>query len=337
MNFISAFDELSRLYDKEPIKETFNVKKSDGHFSIVNFAKNIHDNLIKNSVDCTVSLVDGYKVKVECDQFDGKAKAEKDTIDDLVLNTKELVDNNLEIDVEDHGNFRYYLIKTKETTVAEALTESVDLSSYRVALADYEDDDGYSQENEEFLLKPGQTKGDLVVYLSYNAGFIGIYVHDERPATEDEIKRMSSSTFNTIEGEDYTDYGEVDIADWLDESLKEAADDEEIEIVEDEIEVMADETPADIPVSEGPVAEEEPKQTIIECSKCGALAIVDEVEVDEESDLVNMKDECKFCEEKEGYKIVGSVVPYEAVEVADEAAETAGEEVATPELEETDE
>lgn len=73
--------------------------------------------------------------------------------------------------------------------------------------------------------------------------------------------------------------------------LAEAADEEELEIVDDE-----------------------PKQTIIECSKCGALVIVDEIEVDEESDLVNIKDKCKFCEEKEGYKIVGSVVPYETAE-----------------------
>ena len=101
--------------------------------------------------------------------------------------------------------------------------------------------------------------------------------------------------------------------------LTEAADDEEIEIVDDEA-----------------VEDAEPKQTIIECSKCGALVIVDEVEVDEESDLVNVKDKCKFCEEKEGYKIVGSVVPYEEVEVAEdetiedevEVVEEPGEELA---------
>jgi hypothetical protein len=102
------------------------------------------------------------------------------------------------------------------------------------------------------------------------------------------------------------------------EALTEAAEDEEIEIVDDEAAV--EEIPA-----EEPVAEEEPKQTIIECSKCGALVIVDEVVVDEETDLVNVEDECKFCEEKEGYKIVGSVVPYEAAAeaepVEDEAAE----------------
>lgn len=78
------------------------------------------------------------------------------------------------------------------------------------------------------------------------------------------------------------------------EELTEAAEDEEIEIIDDE-----------------------PKQVIIECSKCGALVIVDEadIKVDEESDLVNVETECKFCEEKEGYKIIGSLVPYETADV----------------------
>jgi hypothetical protein len=330
------------------------------------------------------------------------------------------------------------------------LTESVDLSKYRVVLADYNDDDGYDVEDIEYLLKPGQTKGDLVVHLSYQAGFMYIYVHDEREATPEEVKALSHYTFDTIEGEDYRDYGEVDEEDWLKETYvkeeaskatrknsmregvfsdedgwktpsstalaawltewdftydaetdtylniwnragetyddlyadldyyeahsctvevaekgsivevtldsmftngpkaisqtfknndativadiekfidenqeklwmasesigeacnkKELTEDEEIEIVDDEASV--EEMPS-----------EEPKQTIIECSKCGALVIVDEVEIDEESDLVNIKDECKFCEEKEGFKIVGAVVPYEAVEVEEPVEE----------------
>ena len=114
------------------------------------------------------------------------------------------------------------------------------------------------------------------------------------------------------------------------EALTEAAEEEEAEIVEDEIEIIDDEEPVEEVPAEEPVAEEEPKQTIIECSKCGALVIVDEVEVDEASDLVNMKDKCKFCEEKEGYKIVGSVVPYEVV-ADEEGTENVDEEAVTEE------
>ena len=113
----------------------------------------------------------------------------------------------------------------------------------------------------------------------------------------------------------------------LSEELTEAADeDEEIEIVDDE---MVDEAPMDVVPVEEPaeeLAEEEPKQFILECSKCGALVIKDETDIveDEESDLVNVEDECKFCEETKGYKIIGTLLPYEASEeeevVADGAA-----------------
>ncbi len=91
---------------------------------------------------------------------------------------------------------------------------------------------------------------------------------------------------------------------WIDEELTEAANDEEIEIVDDE-------APVEELAEEEPVADE-PRQVIMECSKCGALVIKDEADVvaDEESDLVNIEDECQYCEEAEGYKIIGSVMPY---------------------------
>ena len=92
---------------------------------------------------------------------------------------------------------------------------SNDLTKYRVALADYEDDDGYEQENIEYLLKPGQTKGDLVKDLSYNAGFISIYVHDERLATPAEIKQLSNNTIGKVPDDAYIYYGDVDVADWV--------------------------------------------------------------------------------------------------------------------------
>jgi hypothetical protein len=90
-----------------------------------------------------------------------------------------------------------------------------DLTKYRVVLADYEDDDGYDQEDVEFLLKPGQNKGDLVKDLSYNAGFISIYVHDERLATPADIKRLSNDTISDrLPSDPYFNYGDVDEEDW---------------------------------------------------------------------------------------------------------------------------
>ena len=63
-------------------------------------------------------------------------------------------------------------------------------------------------------------------------------------------------------------------------------------------------------------AADEPKQVIVECDKCGALAIVDEADIviDEKTDLVNVDEACKFCEEAAGYKIIGVLAPYEAAE-----------------------
>lgn len=87
------------------------------------------------------------------------------------------------------------------------------------------------------------------------------------------------------------------------ELVEEAAEDDVIEIEDDEV-------PADEAVSD------EPKQIILECSKCGALVIKPEADiiVDEESDLVNVEDNCEFCEEANGFKIIGVVTPYEKAE-----------------------
>lgn len=73
--------------------------------------------------------------------------------------------------------------------------------------------------------------------------------------------------------------------------------------------------------------EEAPRRVIIECDKCGALVIKAEAAIvaDEESDLVNMEDACQYCEATEGYKILGTLVPYEADEVDSEEAEVVEE------------
>lgn len=113
-------------------------------------------------------------------------------------------------------NTRKTRVMPNNETVEEALKEAnnTDLTQYRIALADYEDDDGYDQEDIKYLLKPGQTKGDLVKDLSYNAGFIGIYVHDERLATSAEIKQLAHNTIGNIPDDDYSYYGSVDAEDW---------------------------------------------------------------------------------------------------------------------------
>lgn len=104
------------------------------------------------------------------------------------------------------------------------LKENSSLTSYRVVLADYDTDDfdinvefGMQDpdENEvldyEYLLKPGQTKGDLVVWLSRDCGYTSIYVHDERPATDADIKRLASDTCPVTDtGDEWQGYGNID-------------------------------------------------------------------------------------------------------------------------------
>lgn len=121
------------------------------------------------------------------------------------------------------------------------------------------------------------------------------------------------------------------------EELTEAAEDAEIEIVADEMpveEAPVEDIPEDAPV------EAEPRQLVLECDKCGAIVVIseDKVVIDEESDLANIEDECKFCEETKGYKIIGSMIPYETTEEpAEELPEDEPAEVEIAEDEELEE
>lgn len=91
-------------------------------------------------------------------------------------------------------------------------------------------------------------------------------------------------------------------------------EDSEDDVIIDDEPIVDDEAAEEAPVEE--IAEEAPKQVVLECSKCGGLVIKDkaDVKVDEETDLANIEDACQYCEETAGYSIVGIVVPYEAID-----------------------
>lgn len=109
------------------------------------------------------------------------------------------------------------------------------------------------------------------------------------------------------------------------EQLNEAAEDEEIEIVEDE-----------------PVEEEEPEeaevevQLVLACSNCGGVIIKPEadVKVDEATDLANVGEACQYCESVDGFNILGTLSPYGEAEAEPEEVEEEAEEV--EEVEETE-
>ena len=126
---------------------------------------------------------------------------------------------------------------------------------------------------------------------------------------EEDNSKAKKSKRTCHEGcckEELTEAADEDIVDEVFED--EHTDDEEIEIVDDE-----------------------PKQVVVECSKCGALAIknIADIVTDEETGLINMEDSCEYCEESEGYKIIGTMLPYEESkeeEIADDAEEASTEE-----------
>jgi hypothetical protein len=101
------------------------------------------------------------------------------------------------------------------------------------------------------------------------------------------------------------------------EALIEAAEDEEIEIVDDKPEMEV--------------------QLVLECNKCGALTIkaAEGVTVDEETGTANAGEPCTYCEAEEGHKVIGTFTPY--VEEAPEEEPTEEVEEPAEEAEEAEE
>lgn len=95
---------------------------------------------------------------------------------------------------------------------------------------------------------------------------------------------------------------------------------ESADLLDADDELLVEEEPEEIPAEEAPVEEpvieedETPKQLALECTKCGAVVIKaeTEVEIDEATDLANVDDSCAYCDAAEGFKVVGVVVPYDA-------------------------
>ena len=112
----------------------------------------------------------------------------------------------------------------------------------------------------------------------------------------------------------------------------------EADELEQEVAAEESEVAEEAPEAEAAV-EEAPKQLVLECSKCGALCVKaeEDVVIDEATDLANVEDECAACEEAEGYKVLGELLPYASEEVAEEAIEESVEEPAADADPEADE
>lgn len=207
-------------------------------------------------------------------------------------------------------------VKTYTKDEARAIIEANDalLAEYESLLPDYEDgriDHGFEYGN---FFNSTEDESKIVIQ----------WVISDTDSTELIVDSLEAAIV-AIRDIEASEGALVGTEIWRDEKLTEAAEAEEIEIVDDEV------TAEEVPVEE-PVMDEEPKQVICECDKCGALVIMDEAKmvIDEETDLVNVEDECKFCEEANGYKVIGVVTPYEVAEelpVDDEPEEAIEESV----------
>lgn len=64
-------------------------------------------------------------------------------------------------------------------------------------------------------------------------------------------------------------------------------------------------------------------QFILECSRCGGLCIKPEakVNINEESGIANAEEVCQYCEAVDGYKVLGTLVPYDTEESEEAVAE----------------
>jgi hypothetical protein len=276
MNFISAFDELSSLYEKKALHEGYTVKYGRGSKgvdfdSLEDAVQHINDGMQKRSQQSYVLYQDGKEL-IWLDWY----TANRDGSDSNWSESRKATKAPVSFDKKEG----------KLSVIEEALTEGDDYWRHRPYYDQSQKDRG--------VIKPYQKP----------ANYQGTQSEWERACrdSEDFNRDLRRNPWESL-----------DVEDTSKAELTEAAEDEEIEIIDDEAAVA--ETPA-----EEPVVGDEPRQVICECDKCGALIIKDEADivVDEETDLVNVEDECQFCEEAKGYKIIGVVAPYEAIEVTTE-------------------
>lgn len=309
MNFISTFDELNKLY--EEVEAPKNVAFMDFTGSSEAF-KDVYEKRIKvDKFEGEVKSVTDAQMKAVCDAVNAGDNVTLYTCDDdYKINCKSIIGKK---------NFKVITVVKESTKEACKVKENFENTENGAKSWTDKSINFYTQAAKELGLENLEMK---------ETGF-GSNVKVIVSAVKDGKKLSTEDSGAGTEVKDVADAKEyLSYIFALEEScdkkkLTEATEDDEIEIVDDEV-----------PAEE--LAEEDPKQVIIECSKCGALIIKDEADivVDEESDLVNVEDECKFCEETEGFKIIGAVAPYEVAE-PEEPSEPAVEDVVEESLEET--
>lgn len=152
-------------------------------------------------------------------------------------------------------------------------------------------------------------------------------------------KENYKMNFQTILEELDKLYEELPAEDIAEKEIPEAA--EASEVTEECSKTLTEDADEDIVIDEEPIVDDEvaaeEAQLVLECAKCGALVIKSDadIQVDDETDLVNLTDACQYCEETAGYRILGNFIAAEASEEAPEEAADTEEEVVEENLEES--
>lgn len=277
-----------------------------------------------------------FLVKDEEEAIAGYEAAEEVVADSDLENKEEILDtiDHIKEEEEEHIEELNDLVDTEEDPVfedendpisnseeeAEPLTENAQRAGgfrtdgYRTAYACYDsddfdinvelgmqDEDEYEVENQLYLLCPGQTVADLVVYLSRECGFTNVYVHTETSANRDEIK--TASKFTTVPGNhDYRHYGTIQdrLVEHIQDRPEPIESDQELEgtdnavvkcKVADVVTHSEDEKPVDCEGKKKPFMEGYQKFTPEEMEEYG---------IDEDGNSIEGYDEyvrCTWCEE----------------------------------------
>lgn len=208
---ISKSDLYDRLVVKNEIVE-INVGETDGYTAIFSDGSIYSDSDLELKFDPETSLFSVYEWynSNDGDRTDGDYEFATTSFDELwcelepfisgrtIEEPKKAISENAARD----GGFR-----TKGYRTALACYDSDDFD-INVELGLLDEDD-YEVKDQVYLLKPGQTVADLVVYLSHKCGFTNVYVYGETVATRQEMQ--TATKFDTVPGaHDYRHYGTIE-------------------------------------------------------------------------------------------------------------------------------
>ena len=316
MNFQSILEELDKLYEELPVEETKAEETEELEESVeepeVEDEEVAEDDLAEGIFDSKATKQKKYNELIAAG-FDKKVPTQivRDTVSASESLLKDTIDNLDDENVaSSKGNAKNLIRAIKNAIVGAKKSKFGIIDSLVSYGTKWASDSLHIEELRDFKRRALKVQGSVK-----GADKAIEYLMD---LVNSQLQKNLDKTIKFLVKE----YGIV-------ESLTEEADDEEEIIIVDDEEVV-EEQPVEEVVADA--------QVVLECSKCGALVLKSEadVHVDESTDFANVEEECQYCEEAAGYRVIGSLAPYEVAEV-EEVEEEPAEEVEVAEEEPVEE